>query len=54
MSRGERSFFLAIFPMKYCLRWGTGLGVHVCDEWQKKKVNEERTIISSFDLYIIY
>lgn len=28
MRRGERSFFLAIFPMKYCSRWGSaGVGV---------------------------
>lgn len=25
MSRGERSFFLASFAMKYCLRWGNGI-----------------------------
>lgn len=25
MGCGEGSFFLAVFQMKYCLRWGTGL-----------------------------
>ena len=58
-SRGERSFFLAIFLMKYSLRWGSGLSLVVCffrtvkEGMKKTGADDERAVISLCDFYIL-